>query len=659
MKSIKTVFLGGIALLLLSALLAACSNGGGGGSPAPAPITLGSVAALYPNNGGSWNDYVKNDGADRNSATDTACDPATDGPGYDACIHGGEARVFEVIGKSSCSGLTAEDDIGAFDWSCDASTNPVRMVSTGLKHGKNLSDLIDFDAPAWKANSVTVRADGAVYGNTPSSVWWTNPMVVDNNGMTAGEMNAAGTIYLVTADATGSYVFGADKQALVIRPGATLSGPGPSGIVISAQSRSHIWIEGSINAVNDLTGVSWNGVVFSVLRNTAVSNGTDTGVLLAISSNNKLSDMTATSNGDGLDLNGACNNNTLLDITADNNWTGVLLYGSSNNTLSNVTASNSRNEGVHLSNSSNTTLSNVLASNSGGHGVYLFSSSNNKLSNVTASNNAYDGVGLGGSSSDNTLMSITAANNAGGGIVLGFNSNNTLLNMTASNNGGKGISLFYSSSNYFTGLLKVGNNATSNCFVFEGTNPGLDDDTCENNGSSNATLTTGITLASSFVGKAGSDSSNAHGAGGTMLYDDITDWTSFDNQYRGWGIDGSAFPNANHQGRCTILTLCRIWDWSLAGGDTVIRNALALPTGNDTLSHTWSGGSTIMLLRNAVEIMGDGIGNDNGLCESNETCLYTPNIGSYQGHGSLVSAGAFTNGAITGVTLMKYATNGR
>ena len=64
-------------------------------------------------------------------------------------------------------------------------------------------------------------------------------------------------------------------------------------------------------------------------------------------------------------------------------------------------------------------------------------------------------------------------------------------------------------------------------------------------------------------------------------------------------------------------------------------------------------------LRNAVEIPGDGVGNDNALCESGETCLYTPNIGSYQGHGNVVSAGNFTSGTLTGITLMKYATNGR
>ncbi len=63
-------------------------------------------------------------------------------------------------------------------------------------------------------------------------------------------------------------------------------------------------------------------------------------------------------------------------------------------------------------------------------------------------------------------------------------------------------------------------------------------------------------------------------------------------------------------------------------------------------------------LRHAVEILGDGIGNDNLLCESGETCLYTPNIGSYQGHGNLISAGTYSDSSLTGITLLKYESNG-
>jgi hypothetical protein len=54
-----------------------------------------------------------------------------------------------------------------------------------------------------------------------------------------------------------------------------------------------------------------------------------------------------------------------------------------------------------------------------------------------------------------------------------------------------------------------------------------------------------------------------------------------------------------------------------------------------------------------------GIGNENGLCESNETCLYTPNIGSYQGHGALVAGPSIgTIGSTSNVTLVKVANDG-
>ena len=249
-----------------------------------------------------------------------------------------------------------------------------------------------------------------------------------------------------------------------------------------------------------------------------------------------------------------------------------------------------------------------------------------------------------------------------------------------------GILLFDALINTFTGRLLVGNNS-SNCLVNLGTNPGLDDGTCANNGTSDASLTTGITLATSFIGKVitndAQNTTDTNGAAASFPADPtIFDWGHFDNTFRGWGKDGSAFPNADHRGRWNT-GLGRIWDWSLASTDTVLRGALSLPGGNDTLTHTWGGtpasndnaGCDAMvtgsvwnatdsvcqttLLRRATEIMGDGLGNENTLCESGETCLYMPNIGSYQGHGNLISAGAFSDGTISGVTLVKYETNGR
>jgi hypothetical protein len=92
-------------------------------------------------------------------------------------------------------------------------------------------------------------------------------------------------------------------------------------------------------------------------------------------------------------------------------------------------------------------------------------------------------------------------------------------------------------------------------------------------------------------------------------------------------------------------------------GFPALLGVLALPDGNATLTHSFIGGPT-PFLRHAIEIA-DGIGNNNLLCESHETCLYTPNIGSYQGHGTLISAGTFTDGTLTGITLMRYGSNGR
>ncbi|HNI90375.1 MAG TPA: hypothetical protein PKX55_19635, partial [Leptospiraceae bacterium] len=83
------------------------------------------------------------------------------------------------------------------------------------------------------------------------------------------------------------------------------------------------------------------------------------------------------------------------------------------------------------------------------------------------------------------------------------------------------------------------------------------------------------------------------------------------------------------------------------------------------------------ILRNSIEILGDWKGDDDGLCESNEDCIYSPNIGVYQGHGSLLSASTSNtsypntvnqcqdittatgvDGAVTNIKLYKYEKNG-
>ena len=64
-------------------------------------------------------------------------------------------------------------------------------------------------------------------------------------------------------------------------------------------------------------------------------------------------------------------------------------------------------------------------------------------------------------------------------------------------------------------------------------------------------------------------------------------------------------------------------------------------------------------LVNATEVFDDAIGDDDGLCESLEACIYSPNFGSYQGEGDYLSQTCiFSNGTVSGVTMYAYPSNG-
>jgi hypothetical protein len=174
-------------------------------------VSLAAVSPLYPAHGANWNGYIKNDGASMYTASDTAADGSETG-GYTAVIHGGEKRVVEVTGRSDCSGLTAQDELNAFDWVCIDSSNPVRMASVGLKQDKYLSDLLDFTGATWRSNRVTIYDNGAVYAQTPATVWWSNPVIVDNDGSDGSDM-AAGDVRIITVNPQATYIIGADQVA--------------------------------------------------------------------------------------------------------------------------------------------------------------------------------------------------------------------------------------------------------------------------------------------------------------------------------------------------------------------------------------------------------------------------------------------------------------
>jgi hypothetical protein len=260
-------------------------------------------------------------------------------------------------------------------------------------------------------------------------------------------------------------------------------------------------------------------------------------------------------------------------------------------------------------------------------------------------------------------------------------------NLVLVGNSAEAISISNSSHIHLAGEVRLGRDTPGSiCFAQPGT-LGLTD-TCQNEAPSTATITSGLLDTGVVVGPVTSDSANASDTNGTAQYAETLDFTSFETPERVWGKTGaSAWPGVDQRGRCTTGNTCQIYDFSLRTTDTAARNIVsAIPTGNDVLvsfeegpdgtdptnqayCDTNSPGSVYVagtpatcqakFLKNAVELMFDGVGDDDNFCESNETCLFSPNAGAYQGHGALVSAGTFVNGQITGVTLMKYPTNGR
>ncbi len=712
-----------------------------------------SVWAVTPLYGGApgWNDYIRNDGPSLLTASGVACD-GTETALHDTCLHGGEMRQFQVSGEASCTGITAVDTLDAFDWICDEATNPVRVVSTGLKQGRRLSDLIDFGSLAWKANGVTITTPSQTLASTPSA-WWSNPIVGGNVG---GAFTQSGSVYAITAQPAALIsIDGMDKVAVVTQPGLMLARTGGLGAAsVMLLNSKFSWVEASVDGAGNSYGIVFQNTRFSVVRGADLSN-TDqndfdneiyaVGLMMAASSGNRISNIDAHNNGAaGMLLVAGSNGNRVSGLNAtDNGFIGLALLGASGNQLNDITASSNGEDGVIVEDGAdNNTFTGVVAVGNGStgideEGINIYDASGNRffqivvadngsdgflidgnslgntVADLRAFNNSGKGIEIDGPSKDNTLMGITAFANGDNGVNLWDTVDNRLLNVTSVNNGKDGIFIGQSThnllarivtanngelginfccasgsqnlivdlaaahneqhgvmtdstnANIFSGLLKVGGNrgwdgvdGFPQCWGSVGS--GLLT-SCLNDGASDALLSSGINLADSLVGRLYvDDAANPDDQDGAADYAGINDWSSFENAWRGWGLAGyGLFPADNQNGRCQAGGNCRIWDLTLRsmdGGDSgwpVLQEVLPLPDGNDTRTHNRSDGSTTTFLKAAGEILGDGVGDEDGLCESNETCIYNPNIGSYQSVGNASgSANIGTGGALVNIQLV-------
>ncbi len=416
-------------------------------------------------------------------------------------------------------------------------------------------------------------------------------------------------------------------------------------------------------------GLEFRNANFSELRNVDASGNTTAGIYLQYWDNSRIDQVN----------------------TVENNGVGMHVIQADNLRINQLQASNNTANGVLIESSSNTISANVLSTNNNGSGIhYISNGSENMMLAATAANNFENGI-LITATSRLQLLSVMPVNNAVDGLAMNSSGNFLSVdNVIAANNSGYGFNLDSSDSN-FTGLVKTGSNSTGDCIIgvnannsgiSQGGTNGNPNNTCVISGTSDGTLTSGVDISTTVIGKVlVDDVLNLADNSGASLFENISDWSQFDNTARNWGLDGSAFANGDNAGACnTIGDNCRIWDWSLTTADTVSNNTVAVPVVTDTVTKewltfsatdqaycdtyfpgsVWDGvyGCTSTYLRNAQEILDDGIGNDNLLCEAGETCLHMPNIGYYQGHGVLVDTVTLGTGG-DAIMLKQYQTLGR
>lgn len=624
-------------------------------------LKLLTRAPRYPSFA-NWNDYINNDGPDIFNATGTTCTPGYNSNySYQSCVHAGIIQEITLPMGVLCSDVVAYDFLDVFQWRCDSTSTPNKIFSTGIEMYRGLRHLVS--ATGFRNNYVIIEVNGVKTYMTDSEVWWSN--TVENLPVSApatvtsltngGE--AAGKIFVVsTTREEGAYSFGENKLSLVVLDGVQLKlASGGASPQVSAAGRSYFWIEGDFNAQgNTSTVLSVNSAMMFRMTGLRLSNSSS----LSMSANGAYFGM-------------------ISDFHITNS--GSVYLGAGGGMLfvnGRITNSISGFDNGELN-----TVSNVLLANNSADIIKY--PSNSFLHNITMINNSFNisgyGIRLALGDVYNLFHNLNILNHGSRAIYQWRGGGNTYSQLLTAGSGTIDI-LTVDFSNKFTNNLIVDSGAA--CLITDDTafDPGLINGTCENSGTSDALLTTTLDISKVIVGKIFTDdTSNTSDSLGSAPFLNLTDFFKFDNWFRSWGPEGSTFPNADNKGPCASGS-CRIWDYRLKADTLNLAynrtrsageaNQPFVPgstcpnavNGNETTSHTLPSYSiTKTFLTNAHEIIDDGLGDDDSLCESNEACIYNPNFGAYQGEGDYLAQGTcqFQDGtAITGVKMYAYPTNG-
>jgi hypothetical protein len=673
--------------------------------------------------GALWNDWIIGVDWSQALVTQAACDASYTVPcvhggelrrfkvsGRSVCD--GLAAVDDLWGPT-----------GAFTWTCTNQINDgqgdaqVWFVSTGLKPGLGLRDLVG--PTQFKTVSVTVTGAGPTALTTPGATWANNVVAtLPIEGVLDG-YPGPNAVYVWNGDPANMPAVQVVKSGVSVLLGTSAQPYAP----ITAFDAVYVswvgfaWVEGEIDGANAAAGVSLNNVNRSTLRNVVVERGpgrkSGPGILLSSSNRNDLENVESRNSWTCLDLQSS-SENRLKTIDLSSCYVGLHVQGASDaNLVQQLRVGASEWSGIQVNLSKQNVLKNVTVSGTTGIGIVLDAAHENALVDVVSAANLQDGIVLS-DARDNRLVSVTAARNGYSGVLMGANAHGNVLANAALFGNDIGLSLYTVSGTLVTDVAAT-DNRTEGIYTidspttwvgelrlgFNGTGPSWDcvvagnlaiagiSSSCTGMAPSLYVRTTRpVSLSNAFVGRLGQDDwanvADAGGYGNFAYLDDrppYVDWTHFGETHRAWGLaDGGFGPLGCWAGAgARTDSLCASWmsggaifDWGLSWGDPGIARAVLVnpsslwPTSappydeQPDLIHGWWAGGTSFILRHAREQVGDWIGDDDGLCESSETCLYTPNLGAYQGEAPTVPLGLFDFWNVFGVTMeTRQDANGR
>jgi len=250
-------------------------------------------------------------------------------------------------------------------------------------------------------------------------------------GLTIAPANAATDGWHIKDDATGG-----DCSLIGIWDAGsktcTLSQDLSQGIIIDSHS---ITLDGNGHTITGSN--TGNGVYLSSRTRVTIKNLNidkfNYGILLWWSSNNTLTDNTASNNNSSGIFLHSSSNNTLIGNTASNNRYGISLYGSSNNnnTLIGNTASNNSMYGISIEAPSNTLTDNTASNNTIGIDLSYYSRNNTLTDNIAQENSYYD-LRVRGDTTIDCSNTITNTTGSGGRPIKYFNNAVNLSNETLS-----------------------------------------------------------------------------------------------------------------------------------------------------------------------------------------------------------------------------------